>query len=818
MDDPSYEKLGAFYVGRRFDLDSGEVTPETILYDSKDLTTHAVCVGMTGSGKTGLGVLLLEEAAIDGVPAIVIDPKGDLGNLLLQFPELRPSDFEPWVDPAEAARQGRSPAQQAVSVAKTWKEGLASWGQDGERIRRLQGAAEVAIYTPGSASGRALSLLGSFDPPPPEVLEDAEALSDRVQGATAGLLALLGSSVDPERSREGVLLANLLQHAWTAGRSLGLSDLIREVQKPPFERLGVLELESFFPAEDRFDLAMSLNALVASPSFGAWLEGEPLDVARLLVAPDGRPRVAVLSIAHLSESERMFFVTVLLNEVLSWIRTQPGTSSLRALLYMDEIFGYFPPTAQPPSKRPMLTLLKQARAYGLGVILATQNPVDLDYKGLANTGTWFLGRLQTERDKQRVLDGLQGALTTAGAGFDRGQLDRMLSGLGKRVFLLHNVHEREPVLFQTRWALSYLRGPLTRAQVRSLCADAPEAATKQLGSTKQRAAAHAAAATAPPAPERPGRPERDRGGLRPPRRPRAPRRPTGLPPVGVLQRPRAPRLRAPQARPLGGALLLRPAGGRGSAGRLGGGGRQRGRGRTLRIDDEPEPGVAFADLPSCVSGQREFARLAKDLKSYLYRERRLTLWKNREFKLLSKPDESEAAFRGRVALAAREDRDLDLEKVKASYGKKLDRLRERVRKAEERVDREEDQYSQRKKDTLVSFGTSLLGALLGRKKVSSTNARRAGTVMRSAGRASKEKSDIERAERELEAREEDLAELQREFEDAVGELEEPVRAEELELEPVEVAPRKSDLDVGAPRLVWEPWRVDGNGIATPPSR
>src|SRR5690606_12942136 len=215
-------------------------------------------------------------------------------------------------------------------------------------------------------------------------------------------------------------------------------------------RVGVVDLDTFFPAKDRLALGMKLNNLLASPSFASWLAGEPLDVQRLLYTADGKPRLSILSIAHLSESERMFFVTILLNEVVAWMRTQPGTGSLRAIVYMDEVFGYFPPTANPPSKRPMLTLMKQARAYGVGCVLATQNPVDLDYKGLSNAGTWFLGRLQTERDKLRVLEGLEGASAAAGASFNRQQMEALLASLGNRVFLMNNVHEDQPVLFQDR--------------------------------------------------------------------------------------------------------------------------------------------------------------------------------------------------------------------------------------------------------------------------------------------------------------------------------------------------------------------------------
>lgn len=463
-----FEKLGQLYLGAPYDLTTKRRSAAPLLYDSKDLVTHAVCVGMTGSGKTGLCIDLLEEAALDGVPAIAIDPKGDLANLLLTFPDLRPEDFRPWIEEEEAAKQGQTPDQFAAAEAERWREGLASWGQDGERIRRLRAAADFAVFTPGSRAGIPLSIVRSFAAPAEAVRSDEELLGDRVSGTATGLLALVGVETDPVRSREHILVSTLFTHAWRQGRDLDLAALIAQVEDPPLERIGAMELERFFPKTARAALALRLNGLLAAPGFSAWLEGEPLDPATLLRSPDGRPRVAVVSIAHLSEAERMFFVTLLLGEVVAWMRGQSGTSSLRAVLYMDEIFGFFPPVAEPPSKRPLLTLLKQARAHGIGVVLATQNPVDLDYKGLANAGTWFIGRLQTERDKARLVDGLEGASTAAGAAFDRGAVEATIGRLGKRVFLMNDVHEDAPVLFESRWAMSYLRGPLTRQQIAKL--------------------------------------------------------------------------------------------------------------------------------------------------------------------------------------------------------------------------------------------------------------------------------------------------------------------------------------------------------------
>ncbi|MAC29478.1 MAG: ATP-binding protein, partial [Myxococcales bacterium] len=464
-----YEKLGAFYLGRPWDPASEQPTGGPLLYDGRHLTTHAFCVGMTGSGKTGLCLSLLEEAALDGVPAICIDPKGDLGNLLLTFPELRPADFAPWIDPGEAARKGQSIEQRAGEVAALWKSGLGAWGQDGARIGRFRDAVDLAIYTPGSQAGLPLAVLGSLGAPPPGL--DAESLAEKVAAAVGGLLTLLGVEADPVQSREHVFLSNLFHHAWSRGQSLDLGGLVRAILEPPLQRVGVLDLETFFPAKDRQALALRLNGLLASPGFASWLEGEPLDVQRLLWTAEGKPRLSVLSIAHLSEAERQFFVTLLLEEVIAWMRAQPGTTSLRALLYMDEVFGFLPPVKEPPTKRLFLTMLKQARAYGVGTVLATQNPVDVDYKALSNCGTWLLGRLQTERDVDRVMDGLAGAAAAAGTTFDAGATRRTLAGLRSRVFLMNDVHEEAPVLFHTRWAMSYLRGPLTRQQIGQLMAE-----------------------------------------------------------------------------------------------------------------------------------------------------------------------------------------------------------------------------------------------------------------------------------------------------------------------------------------------------------
>jgi hypothetical protein len=791
MRERDIEGLGLFYLGRVYDPERGAATPEPFLLEARDLTTHAVCVGMTGSGKTGLGIGLLEEAALDGIPAIAIDPKGDLGNLALAFPELRPEDFEPWLDPDEARRAGLPPAELARSAAERWRSGLAEWGQDTARVARYARAAEVSIYTPGSSAGLPISVLRSFAAPPAAVAGDADALRERVQAAVSGLLALLGREADPLRSRDHILLSRLVAAAWGSGADLDLAGLIRGLEAPPFERVGALELESFYPARERFELASSLNNLLASPAFAAWLEGEPLDVGRLLHGPDGRPRISVLSIAHLSDAERMFFVTLLLSEVVAWMRAQPGTQSLRALLYMDEVFGYLPPTANPPSKLPLLTLLKQARAFGLGVVLATQNPVDLDYKALGNAGTWLLGRLQTERDRARVVDGLESA---AGGGVrDRAHFERLLGGLDKRVFLARSAHDDEPVLFQTRWTLSYLRGPLTRDDVKRLRGSG--GAPRVAAASPAGPAPSPAEAAKPPAPSG----ETDRP-LLPPDIEQV-----YLPGAGGAYRPallaeaqlhysaanagldawQRVRLLVPfaagEGRPLFEEARELPA--------------------DLALGREPAAGARFLTVPDEAERPARYAAWGRELRSHLQRSRPLRLLRNDAAGLVSRPGESEGEFRVRLRERAREERDGALEKLREQHGRRIEAARRRVGAARERLEREGDQYRDQKLQTAVSVGASVLGALLGRRR---SGLGGATTAARAAGRAARERSDVGRAEDQVEAAEQALGALERELEGSVAALRERFREDALVLETLEVAPRKGDLSIERVALAWDP--------------
>ena len=472
---------GKFYLGRVLEVD------KPLLYDPADLTTHAVVVGMTGSGKTGLCIDLLEEAALQGIPALMIDPKGDITNALLHFPDLLPADFQPWINPNEARRAGKTVEQAAADVAERWKNGLREWGVGRERLRALKNAAQFAVFTPGSDAGLPVSILASLKAPEIPWEENRELLRQKISGTVTALLGLVGlSDIDPVRSREHILLSNIFENAWSQQKDLDLGELILQTQNPPFAKLGVFDVNTFFPEKDRFELAMLLNNILAAPSFQAWIEGQPLDIAGLLFAPDGRPRHSVFYIAHLNDAERMFFITLLYAAIETWMRAQSGTTGLRALVYFDEIFGYMPPVANPPAKSLMLRMLKQGRAFGVVQVLVTQNPADLDYKALSNAGTWFIGKLQTENDKNRLLDGLQGAMP----GLDRRHYDRLLSTLDKRVFLLHNVHAEKPVQFKTRWAMNYLAGPLTRAQIPAL---------NQLAGAAVNLIAQADAQAAPPA-------------------------------------------------------------------------------------------------------------------------------------------------------------------------------------------------------------------------------------------------------------------------------------------------------------------------------
>ncbi len=789
-----FEKLGAFYVGKRINDDTGKTGDELVLYDSKDLTTHAVIIGMTGSGKTGLGIGILEEAALDHIPVIAIDPKGDLGNLMLTFPKLAAADFRPWVNERQASDEGQSPDEFAAAQAALWKKGLAGWGQDGKRIAKLKASSDVNIYTPGSQAGRPVSILKSFSAPPAALIADGDLYRERVQATATGILSLIGINADPITSREHILIALILDHYWQQHRDLDIAALIGAIQAPPINKVGVLDLESFYASKDRFELAMRLNNLLAAPGFEAWMEGEPLSAHSLLYTEDGKPRTSIMSIAHLDEPGRMFFVTMLLNELIAWMRAQPGTSSLRAILYMDEIFGYMPPTANPPSKRLFLTLLKQARAYGVGLVLATQNPVDLDYKGLSNTGTWFIGRLQTERDKMRVMEGLEGA--SQGGEFDRQKMERTLAGLGKRKFLLHNVHEDEDVVFGTRWVMSYLAGPLTRDQIKKLMQGRIPAT---IAATPSKRAATAAS-----------------GSDAPVLTPKIKQFYVPATATGVVYYPRLlgtaeiaysnARYKVDESRECVHTLELEDG--------------------PIAVDwdqcealsltadelqTEAQADSRFTDCPQPLGVDSNYSKWEKLYKRWLRQNETISLYREKKFKMTSAANESEGEFRARLQQRASEERDKAVAKLRKRYATKTTTLENRLLRSQQAIERESQQAGKKKLDTALSFGTAILGALLGRKKLSTSTASRVGTAIRSASGVRKEAGDVERAKQTMVKVQADIDALNAELQKEVDELDTGFDALAAPLEEITVRPKTTDVHVSLFGLVWLPYRDNGDG-------
>jgi hypothetical protein len=801
---------GHLYLGEQIDGASRERNGEAVLLDSADLTTHGVIVGMTGSGKTGLGVVMLEEALLQGIPTLILDPKGDLGNLLLTFPELRPDDFAPWVeegDPAEVAGQ--------------WQQGLAGWDIGPERIAALRAAAEFTIYTPGSTSGVPLNIVGSLRRPADGV--DAETVSDEVEGFVSGLLAMVGVESDPLSGREHILLANLIENAWAAGQDLDLPGLVAQVQDPPLRKLGVYELDAFFPAKDRTKLAMTLNGLLASRAFAAWAEGPDLDIDRLLASADGsRPACAVVSLSHLSDEERQFVVSLALGKLITWMRRQAGTSKLRALVYFDEVMGFVPPTAAPPAKKPILTLFKQARAFGVGIVLATQNPVDVDYKGLSNAGTWMIGRLQTEQDKARLLDGL----TSAGGEVDVAAAADTISSLGKREFMLREAGRATPGLFTTRWALSYLRGPLTRDQIATLMADRKAALAPPAGAPAPPAApAPAAEATAPAEPAAAAAPS-------------AAAAPTGAdetlpvaPTVaeGVAVRwldPAAPW--AAQAGAVPTSTKLAPA----LVARV-----------SLLFDDDKldlrsteeweavylplaaqfDPAAAIAvdhddrdlrteapagatyvlsDVP--LEKKTWFTGAEKAIVDHLFRSRTTQVLRNPELKLAARVGETPEEFAARCTAAADDGADDDQVALQKKFETRIARARDQHLAALDRIAQAEAAESTRKTSALVTGAGSLLSAVLGGRRNARRMARDMGAVLGGQGRSAEASRRVDSARNQAQRKQDALATLEADLATELAEIDARWTERAAAVETVEVGLEKSDIRVTALALVWTP--------------
>jgi len=802
---------GNLYIGLDLDPVTRKTTDTRRILPGHHLTTHGVIVGMTGSGKTGLGVVLLEEVLRSGVPALILDPKGDMGNLALRFPELRGADFEPWVDPAEAARDGSTVPDFAAGTAERWKKGLASSGLGPTDVRTFVDGVDVRVLTPGSTAGVPLNVLGSLAAPRGAATHDDETLREEVEGLVSGLLILAGIDADPVTSREHILLATLVEHAWRQGVDLDLATLLMQVQSPPIRRLGVFELDTFFPAKDRTALAMRLNGLVASPSFAAWMQGETLDVDTLLRAPDGRPRATVVYMAHLSDTERQFVVTLMLSKMVTWMRQQPGTSDLRALVYIDEMFGLAPPTGEPPSKKPLLTLFKQARAHGLGLVIATQNPVDVDYKLMSNAGTWMVGRLQTERDKARILE----AMRSASGDVDVAAWGARIGELGKREFVLKTARTPQPDLFTSRWAMSFLRGPLTRAELVRMREQSPDGTT---GATSRVVGPDGAAAGSGPGAA--GAPARPLAALAHDESPVAPAVSTEAR-VGYLD-PGAPWAREVGAGYGDGSLHA---------------------GLALRVKllfsdtraqlrhDEEWEAVLFPltgesrvhdavpvdhddrdfratpvrsarfVLPAVpVQSADYFRAIKRDLQDHLFRSLTLDLWQNRELRLHSRPGETEEAFRARCMEAAEQAADGAAAKLRDRLEARLKTARDRRDQAARRVRELAVDVGARRQQEIVSGAGELLSMFLGgkaRARSLSGLASRRSQTRRTAERANSAQEKLEGYDETVTSLEEDLA---RELEQVWAEW----RAKAEAVEPFPVTPGKTSIRVEEPVLFWAP--------------
>ena len=865
-----YERLGAFYLGR---LGEGpadgpadrEGSKSLLLYQSRDLLTHGVCIGMTGSGKTGLCLNLIEEAAIDMIPVIAIDPKGDLGNLLLTFPELRPEDFKPWVSADEARRMQISVDDLAQQKSTLWKEGLEKWDQSGARIQKLKDAADFAIYTPGSSAGLPVSILGSLEAPPAEIAEDDDLLRERVSNVATCLLTLLGINADPLKSREHILVSNIVDQVWRKGRSIDLLELITLIQNPPMKRVGALDLETFFPQKERNELALSLNNLLAAPGFDSWLKGMPLNIEDFLYTAEGKPRISIFSIAHLNDTERMFFVTLLLNQVLSWMRTQSGSSSLRAILYMDEIYGYFPPVANPPSKTPLLTLLKQARAYGLGILLASQNSVDLDYKGLANAGTWFIGRLQTERDKARLLDGLEGAAAENGKIVNRQDLQRLLGRLRTRLFLLNNIHEDQPVVFETRWTLSYLFGPLARGQIKSLMAHRKEvdkavsetesllqSGTGSAGNhTRSASASSPSSATAAGADAVRGSgvikadgeiiksdglkksaiPDLSHQILKATHDDELMASPAVLPGINAPHFLPTTRSLNPSERLVYKPVLYASTSVRytdqkakldftqprffvvdckDSLQAISWNETRQIPASLDKLSPQPAEKAGFFIPPAPMTLESSYKAWKKEFMHWLIGSQKFYLLLSPSTKQYSNAGETERDFRLRLMKTATEKRDSDVTKLKQKYAPRLTALEQKIRRAQADFEQAQIHARERQVGAAIDIGATVLGAIVGRRGSTAT-LRQARTAAKDISKMAGGAKTIESTGETLQSLENQLHELDHQFREELRQVEQKYNPSAENLEPVGFAPKQTNVSVGAFVPVWAPYALLPDG-------
>jgi hypothetical protein len=816
------EAEGKFYLGRM--LKNGE----PFLYDPEDLTTHAVVVGMTGSGKTGLCIDLLEEAALQGIPALLIDPKGDITNTLLQFPDLLSEDFKPWINPDEARRLGLTLEQAAERAAATWKSGLQEWGIPPERLRALKNATHHAIFTPGSDAGIPVSILASLKAPEIPWEGNKELLRERIAATVTAILGLVGlREPDPVRSREHILLSNIFEAAWSQGRDLDLGELILQTQNPPFGRLGVVDVSAFFPDKDRFELAMQLNNILAAPSFQSWIEGQPLDIPALLYGVDGRPRHSVFYIAHLNESERMFFITLLYAAAETWMRAQTGSSNLRAILYFDEVFGYIPPVSNPPSKPLMMRIIKQGRAFGLSQVLVTQNPADLDYKALSNIGTWFIGKLQTENDVARLLDGLVGA----SPGLDRHAYGRLIASLGKREFLQHNVHQGQPLLFKTRWAMTYLAGPLSRLQLpalnhlagafpESLPLSSPEA----LPTFFTRGSSPVSEFHATPSPAGEGgssalgsitRPSVPTGieeyflsnnlTLSEAARMVGKTLPEGSRVLGIIYRPvllaqasvrflqRKYNLEYQQEV----AALVTELDRQGTVPW------QDWQTRRINpdsLDGGPLLGAVFDALAAPLNDSRILRGLKVDFIDWIYRTVEATVRSNQALEVYAGPEMNQAAFRRACAETARQRMEDEIEKTEASYDRKLDGIEARLRSEMRELERDQAELTQRR---MEEMGTHVENVFF----LFSKHRRRLSTSLTRRRMTEQAKGRVEESQGSIADYRSQIAALQAQFEGDMAQIKQKWAEISDDMTLIRIPPYKKDIMVDLFGVAWMPYHI-----------
>jgi len=783
-----YEKLKLFYIGKE-ETSKDVYTP--LVYKNKDLLTHAAIIGMTGSGKTGLGISLLEEAAIDNIPSIIIDPKGDMTNLLLTFPQLQGSDFEPWIEEQDAINNGLTVKEHAQNTAKLWEKGIQEDFQSKERIQKLKDSADFTIYTPGSTAGVQISILSSFKAPAREILEDNDLLVSLINSTVSSILSLIEEKND-SISKESILISSIFMNYYSAGKDLNLEQLISLIVTPPFEKVGIFDLETFFAQDDRLKLALKLNTIIANPSFKSWIEGETLDISNLLYDENGKAKVSIFSIAHLNDSQRMFFVSLLLNQMVSWMRRQEGTSSLKALLYMDEIFGYFPPSANPPSKQPMLTLLKQARSFGVGIILSTQNPVDIDYKGLANIGTWFIGRLQTKQDKEKVIDGLSSA---SEGKIDKNEIENLLSNLEKRTFIMKNINEDGIKVFKTRWALSYLKGPISKDDIKKLMINKINQSDSKVIENdleKEIPKLHI------PKAEQSLKPiitsninqkylytsQNNSYYLQPYL--------TFSCNIHFINTEKAIDLETNESFKIYLDENMKDINFE-----------EKEQLENASFEEKERANSSYYTLPIFVQNEKEIKSIEKDFSDYIYRDTKLTLYKNDALKIVSKQDETLSDFKIRLQDRLNEKIDEEVEKLQIKFQKSNDSIEDKLSNLYEKLEREEQQSSATTTDTLISIGTSLLGAFFGKSALTKTNIGKVASSAKGASRILKERNDIKYVEADILQLQEEQKTLQKILEDEIEKINSSNLSSNYEIEEIFIKPKRSDIYNIKLELLWK---------------